>query len=701
MNFFLGACGYNAASLALSPNYFLSPPYHIVDHKNNLSSTKMASSFDPPDFLTLSLSGKPEMSDFVRSKRARHRFTEHSSSDSSDSGTFLVSNVKFRVGAPPTQPLPVESGWSTVCTKVQGTFGTSLQDQAEIIAKAEGVEPLNVELLARFVPGLGSNSRRATILIVAEWNEASPSIWESIVKKTKKFVDSSTRGASLKDEVCVEMVARELTLPKYVTPIPTTELTKSFCEDWPRIAEKILDILDLYPSTKSRATSLALVKLGFSKIPSENPSTVYVSVDYESEESKWPPVVGEIQQLLNRYPHNLQVHMEHNTTIEFYPEFPLIDKPLSDREKESKQGLSFDPERKYNKLVMLGEDIGPECYLKLGDSGDEYNVPGLGTMGCWIEIKTKKEPQWAKYALTNWHVVRPAFDGFQLGKSDTGEKIILAPVRDSDLWKADLVGVEPGFASKKADIEHPARAKHCFAVQYLKDEIKANSTPSETAGYKKHLKEIKSFFDNNEQHFGSICWASGYTRRTENNGRLDWALIKPTGTGVSRIGENALPTKDDWKKRGFQAHRPRARGNLKQPPDHGLRSLANADLVFKVGTTTGATSGMFSHIKSKVKFEEDRHVQEYMKGQHRPYLSDEFLHVAYPGADKNWFSKKGDSGSVVFDMDGRAVALLFSGQMALDALNSWSFVTPIEDVFNDIKAFSKQEITDIRIAEDS
>ncbi|KAK0708446.1 hypothetical protein B0H67DRAFT_590275 [Lasiosphaeris hirsuta] len=51
-------------------------------------------------------------------------------------------------------------------------------------------------------------------------------------------------------------------------------------------------------------------------------------------------------------------------------------------------------------------------------------------------------------------------------------------------------------------------------------------------------------------------------------------------------------------------------------------------------------------------------------------------------------------------MDGRAVALLFSGQMA-QAVNSWAYITPIEDVFNDIKAFSKEEITDIRIVEDS
>jgi hypothetical protein len=55
---------------------------------------------------------------------------------------------------------------------------------------------------------------------------------------------------------------------------------------------------------------------------------------------------------------------------------------------------------------------------------------------------------------------------------------------------------------------------------------------------------------------------------------------------------------------------------------------------------------------------------------------------------------------VVFDEGGRAVGLVFRGLMAQQAANSYTFITPIEDVFADIRAFSKGGITDIRIAED-
>ncbi|KAK0707774.1 hypothetical protein B0H67DRAFT_495703, partial [Lasiosphaeris hirsuta] len=272
-----------------------------------------SSSFDSPTIIDLS--GKPDPFDFARRKRARYRYTEHSSSDSSDAGTFLVSNVKFRVGAPPLPPLPVRTSGSNACALVQEALGFSLNDQAKIIAKAEGVEPLSVELVSRYIPGSMPNEGRPTLFIMAKWSESSPQIWEKIVKKTKKFVDSLTCGGYLEDVgIGVEMIAKELTLAKCITPIPASEFTDALCRDWQHITEKVLDILDIYPSTKSRVTSIALFKLGFSTNYNTNPLTVYISVDYESEENKWPPVIGKIQQLLNHYPHNLHVHMEHNTS---------------------------------------------------------------------------------------------------------------------------------------------------------------------------------------------------------------------------------------------------------------------------------------------------------------------------------------------------------------------------------------------------
>jgi hypothetical protein len=59
---------------------------------------------------------------------------------------------------------------------------------------------------------------------------------------------------------------------------------------------------------------ISLFRFGSSPCGADNPIIVYVSVDYESEEGKWAPVVEEMQQYLQQYKHaDLRVHLEHGT----------------------------------------------------------------------------------------------------------------------------------------------------------------------------------------------------------------------------------------------------------------------------------------------------------------------------------------------------------------------------------------------------
>jgi hypothetical protein len=84
--------------------------------------------------------------------------------------------------------------------------------------------------------------------------------------------------------------------------------------DWDAIRNKIYDILESYPGTKDDMTSISLLRPVSSPCDADNPIIVYVSVDYESEEEKWVPVVKEMQQYLQQYKHaDLRVHLEHGT----------------------------------------------------------------------------------------------------------------------------------------------------------------------------------------------------------------------------------------------------------------------------------------------------------------------------------------------------------------------------------------------------
>lgn len=67
-------------------------------------------------------------------------------------------------------------------------------------------------------------------------------------------------------------------------------------------------------------------------------------------------------------------------------------------------------------------------------------------------------------------------------------------------------------------------------------------------------------------------------------------------------------------------------------------------------------------------------------------------------AEHRAFATKGDSGSVVWDEQGRAVGLLFRGRVVQQTDRIVAYITPINDVFEDIMKFSQGSIKEIRIA---
>jgi hypothetical protein len=51
----------------------------------------------------------------------------------------------------------------------------------------------------------------------------------------------------------------------------------------------------------------------------------------------------------------------------------------------------------YKTTVEPGDDIRPVRYIGKHDNKDKMVMPVVGTVGCWVEIKTKREPEWTKY----------------------------------------------------------------------------------------------------------------------------------------------------------------------------------------------------------------------------------------------------------------------------------------------------------------
>jgi hypothetical protein len=619
------------------------------------------------------------------------------SSDSSDAGEFDISNVRFRVGAPPLVPLPLTNQWDELCSLITSELGQRvLERETEKILSDEKVDNvIDVDLTSRLCTDSGGITAegRPTILIVAAWKEGCSALWETVVRRVKKLVDSKrfTREKLRDVDIAVEMIAEELTLEKYLWPVSAETLAKGLEKDWPNIKDRVFQIMESYSGTRGHTTAISLFNLGFSPIPDNNPNTVYVSLDYDSDESSWTAAFEEIERYIKQFDYaQLRLHLEHNT-VEDFP-FPLV--PSQRSEEDRKERLELNnllPKVPYKTAVDLGDDIGASNYVTATDG--RMRSPLIGTLGCWLEIRSDNFPDWTKVALTNYHILRPGYSGFRLGITGD-DAVVLAPAASSTLLKGDMEGV--GWRRSAPRVEHPTRVKHNYGVQSAQGII--GRFPGEpTRKMQDDLDQAVAFFDENKQALGSVYCASGFAKRTKNNGRLDWGLVLPLD--ATRVGKNTLPSLQDWVEKypgEWLQYPEKFETGLGQPPQAGLRGLQHGDVVYKVGATTRLTIGKFSHVKSDVKISHDKH----MPG---PRMSEEFAFISSAMSKEGdaRFASHGDSGSVVWDKEGQAVGLLFRGQTPQQVNKGvLAYVTPLEDVIADIKDRSGGKIKDIRIAKD-
>ncbi|KAK1751145.1 hypothetical protein QBC47DRAFT_464338 [Echria macrotheca] len=558
--------------------------------------------------------------------------------NTSESDAVHIFNVPSRVGAPPPHPFPVASLWDSQCIEIDKDIGKKrLVGVTCKILSAEKVDKvISVELISR-IP-LRSNmlpQGQPTIVIVARWTDDGCSvIWGRAVSRIKKWVDSIRVSSKTPNiDIAVEMIGEEHVKEKYMAPVESGLLDRGLREHWALIKDDVGRILDSFSQTKGHVTSIHLFRLGFSTIYGDNPNTVRDSEKYQRE-------------------------------AKLVPSMP------------------------YKQQVSLGSDISVSKYIKT-DDGREISSP-VGTMGCWLEIKTKSEPEWTKVALTNYHVIRPWYDGFHIDKVG----VVGQPTAGSELWRMDTSGISPSDDVDRPLVEHPSRAKHNHGV--VRSQQLAELLPDHIPRGKKareDLQHIIPFFDNNQHRLGRVFCASGFMRRTATGGRLDWALIRPASD--DRVGNNTLPSLRDWEAKYVDfncwPHYETDEGPLQQPTERGLRVLQQGDGIYKLGATTGVSSGKHQETKGNVAVSDDQHVAGSK-------LSEEF---AYVQAEDHVFSAAGDSGSVAWDRKGRAVGLVFGGLRPTGVLGTagLTYITPIHDVFKDIMEFSDGEITDIRIAE--
>ncbi|KJZ77855.1 hypothetical protein HIM_02492 [Hirsutella minnesotensis 3608] len=630
--------------------------------------------------------------------RARMRRMAASSSDESERGSFGISIVKFRAAAPPARPLPLQDVADDTSRALNVAFArTMIFPEVMNVCRRYNIDMMDVtepvpELLGahltnRCVPGaLATATTCPTLVVTAPWTDDAYETWPKVVSDLKKFVDSLTNNATWRHvNIAVEMIATELRRPKYSTPVARNPALKAA---WPGIRDTTYRILQASWQMESHVNVIGLFHLGLNKTAHLNPITVYIAVDYECSENLFEHVRQIIQRELDKSGHGLRAHIEHNEPVDFgFEPLPPHTNKYEDHDPRIQQEVVETP---YDIKVGIGANFGASHY-NTRDDGAKRSPMG-GTMGCYLELQWQGETTWTKFGLTNYSVLRPGIDGFGLDAvpSQT-ENAMRQPKIDSTLWEYDCNGFGP--KNDVVELEAPSRRLHNWhcdlAPKWIQRLVHAGPANQQRARTIRRCHEGKiAFFDQNKHPLGKAFAGSGFRARTPmGQRRLDWALIKVL---PGRQGKNVIPPTEAWVN-SLRVHikPPKAAGTpLRQPPADVINKIESGQVLFKVGARTNKTSGCFNDFEMCMGMKHDNHMPRV------PSL--EYSVVGYNNAP---FAMPGDSGSVVFTKSGEVVGLVFGGLHIQNTApsSSYTYVTPISDVFDHIKSFVGG-VEEVRIA---
>ncbi|OBS20756.1 hypothetical protein FPOA_07096 [Fusarium poae] len=549
-----------------------------------------------------------------------------------------------------------------------------------------------------------------TICIYSSWSVDKQGLWETAVREIALELYHMCKDSDVAyDGIHIDMQSPELGQTIHYEPVTDSDL----CDSWDDIRALVNQRLEAFTATRRSMVTIGLFQYGSRR--GRNPITIYIAVDYSSDETGWLEVIADIKANIRHKQGwaDVQVHIEHHAGTSY--SFNMLPPTYDEGFRENKRFVGD-----YQQTVKPGDEFGAESYTH--SDGSQISA-GFGTLGCFVEIQRKSSPAWKRYALTSYHAVRPALPGFRL--EIVGEKSRPTPPEpDSDCWNVDLKGYTPGHSANPLHFESPSRFNHNYTIWNDKDEITFMNRRLErleakfrTDGDRSDQESIDSlrariqiaedevqkkidFFNDGKQMLGTLFAASGYMRRVsvhqddsvnEHKMRLDWALIDVV---EHRQGPNCLPPRPAWKEKydhsaahPFLTFEELLEGTQSVDPDNSP--------VWKVGAANGPAIGTYHRNRIACAMVEDSHLRS------EDHETSEYIYQPGNHYRRLTYCAKGDSGSIVFNKHGKVIGLYSTGikiRMSLDN-EEFGIVTPIEHIFQDIKDFLG-DVTDIRVAID-
>ncbi|KAH7179974.1 uncharacterized protein B0J16DRAFT_347994 [Fusarium flagelliforme] len=634
-------------------------------------------------------------------------------SQEDEQAPIQIVSARFRTATSPLRRLPlVMSRPDGLQSRLGDKIALAIHDRAEEVLKAfKLVDSSDDEDYYENYYDVDISMRKTkncpetaapTIMI---YFKVFPTDREALYKATKQIAEFARDSSD--EPFCVEMIGQPLVWTIAYGPVRDRP---DLLQCWDKMRVLVYERLEAHEATKGSMTSISLFRYGTKRFYGNNPVTIFITVDFDSQEVGWPDVINDIEKSLKEHQlPDLYIHIEHNVGFSSAPPSLLDLEGEYARNRLGRGSIEDD----YNKTVNLGEVIGPANFVMREDWTEGY--VGHGNLGCYVEVKTA-QGSWEKYGLTNYHIVRGAFPGFNTTIVNK-ETVLVPPSAESSLFIVDEKGLPPGSHEALAMMESPPRSMHDYTLwiaQINLDDMNrslqrlhinamgfldAEETYARVDGYKVELiqevEKKKDFFYFYQHAMGEIFAASGFNERTTENGRLDWALIK---VAESRTGTNILPDRSAWARpvgRTRDAPFLTFGRQLKPPGDQpgpsesiSLENQVQCEEAFKYGTTTGPIRGKLHIFKTNVQFKDDQHVGD-------DPLSSEYLFQM-----KREVRDEPFAGSIVYDEWGCILGLLSRGLQPQRAEDFHVYVTPIEHVFRHIKESSNGRIVDVRVAQD-
>ncbi|RSL60785.1 hypothetical protein CEP54_006608 [Fusarium duplospermum] len=225
-------------------------------------------------------------------------------SDSSSGNRKSILVGRYRVAYPILRPGPFVTRPSFF-PKLQSYINT-IRDTTEQILDRHQIkdEDTEVAVLNRqkfWAPDTGI----ATLLIINRWKEDSHETWPPAVRDIVDFANECLVGCG--ETLHIEMAAPQRVIQKYLAPAPSLPGLS-----WLELRSTIHQKLDAYEATRSHVTAIGLFRLGFYPDPHLNHTTVYISLEDDSDETQWTAISRDLESYIHSQGWAFVVYMEHN-----------------------------------------------------------------------------------------------------------------------------------------------------------------------------------------------------------------------------------------------------------------------------------------------------------------------------------------------------------------------------------------------------